>query len=49
MLKPGDLPMKKNIKSIIDYSHSRATTDLTAIFIAVNASDKSIQDFIEES
>jgi hypothetical protein len=44
-----DLPMKRNIETILDYSHSRSTTDTTAIFIAINVSDKSVQDLIKES
>ena len=37
-----DLPMKSNLESIITYCHSRSTTDLCAIFIEINASDKSV-------
>jgi hypothetical protein len=54
LLKLGDFftspdkPMKTNLENIIGYSHSRSTTDLIAIFIATNASDKSVQDFIKE-
>jgi hypothetical protein len=43
-----DLPMKSNLQSIINYSHSRSTTDLSAIFIAINASDKSVEEFFKE-
>lgn len=54
MLKLGDfidspdLPMKKNLESIINYSHSRSMTDLSAIIIAVNAFDESILEFMGE-
>ena len=40
--------MKTNLENIIDFTRSRETTDLTAVFIAANVSDKSSQDFIKE-
>jgi hypothetical protein len=40
--------MKRNLQNIINYTHSQSKTDLSAIFIAVNASDESAQAFIEE-
>jgi hypothetical protein len=54
LLKLGDFitspgkQMKTNLENIIDFTHSRSTTDLTAIFIATNALDKSVQDFLKE-
>lgn len=43
----SDKPMLSSLEIIIDYTHSRNTTDVTAIFIATNVSDKSVQDFIK--
>jgi hypothetical protein len=40
--------MKKNLEKIISYTHSLSVTDLSAFFIALNASDESAQAFIEE-
>jgi hypothetical protein len=43
LVKLGDfstnsaLSMKRNLETIIHYSHSRSTTDLSAIMIAVKA------------
>ena len=34
-----DKLMKINLESMIEYTHARSTTDLSALFIAVNASD----------
>jgi hypothetical protein len=54
LLKLGDfftdpkLPMKTNLEKIINYSHSQCTTDLTAIFISINAKDKSVEELIKE-
>ena len=43
-----DLPIIKNLENIIYYAHSRSTTDLSAILIAVNASEESAQAFLRE-
>jgi hypothetical protein len=43
------LSMQRNLENIIHYSHSRGVNDIIAIFIAVNSSDKSLQDLSIEA
>ena len=37
--------MKRYLEKIIDYAHSQCTTDLSAIIIAIKATDEYVQEF----
>jgi hypothetical protein len=37
--------MKRYLEDIIDYAYSQCTTDLSAIIIAIKATDEDVQEF----
>jgi hypothetical protein len=38
----------RNLEGIIKYTHSGSKTDISAVLISINPSDKSVKDFIRD-